>query len=38
MAIQDPVMALAFDLAAAQRALELRDGEENKEPVNRICL
>lgn len=37
MAIEDPVMALAFDLASARRALELKDGE-SKEPAQRICL
>lgn len=36
MAIEDPVMALAFDLAACKRALEMERGDS--EPAEQICL
>jgi hypothetical protein len=38
LAIEDPVLALAVDLAARQRAVELRSGKEPAGPVERMCL
>ena len=37
MAIEDPVLALEFDLAAAQKLLEWKKGEDS-EPAERLCL
>jgi hypothetical protein len=38
MAMEDPVLALAFDLAATQRALEMRDDGGNKGPVEKVFV
>ena len=35
LAIEDPVLALAVDLAAAQRMMR---AEKDEEPVERVCL
>jgi hypothetical protein len=37
LGVSDPVLALAIDLAAAERALELQSSE-HQGPVEQICL